>query len=79
MYQRLYASNIFVDRETVCFALKSLNQEGVALRQAHQLHKQKYRIKGRNQLWHIDGNDKVKLFHFSIHELLMGIVERCYG
>ena len=78
MHQRLCVNYIFVDRETVRVALKSLNAE-VSFRQAHQFHKQKYRVEGPNQLWHIDGNDKLKLFGFSIHECLMGIAGRYYG
>ena len=45
----LCANYIFVDRETVQVALKSLNPE-VSFRQAHQFHKQKYRVEGPNQL-----------------------------
>ena len=72
MHQRLCVNYyIFVDRETVRVALKSLNAE-VSFRQAHQFHKQKYRVEGPNQLWHIDGNDKLKLFGFSIHECIDG-------
>ena len=71
MHQRLCANYIFVDRETVRVALKSLNPE-VSFRQTHQFHKQKYRVEGPNQLWHIDGNDKLKLFGFSIHECIDG-------
>ena len=72
MHQRLCANYIFVDRETVAVALKSLNLEEVSFRQAHQFHKQKYRVEGPNQLRHIDGNDKLKLFGFSIHECIDG-------
>ena len=68
MHQRLCADYIFVDRETVLVALKSLNPDEVSFRQAHQFHKQKDRVEGPNQLWHIDDNDKLKLFGFSIHE-----------
>ena len=72
MHQRLCANYIFVDRETVRVALKSLNPEKVSFRQAHQFHKQKYRVEGSNQLRHIDGNDKLKLFGFSIHVCIDG-------
>ena len=70
MHQRLCADYIFVDRETVLVALKSLNPDEVSFRQAHQFYKQKDRVEGPNQLWHIDGNDKLKLFGFSIHECI---------
>ena len=72
MHQLLCANNIFVDRETVRVALKSLNPEEVSFMQAHQFHKRKYRVEGPNQLWHIDGNDKLKLFGLSIHECIDG-------
>ena len=55
--QCLCASNIFVDRETVHVTLKLLNREGVALRQAHQFRKRKYRVKGPNYIEH--ENDKL--------------------
>ena len=71
MHQRLCANYIFVDRETVRVALKSLNPE-VSFSQTHQFHKQKYRVEGPNQLWHSDGNDKLKLIGFSIHECIDG-------
>ena len=72
MHQSLCGNYIFVDRETVRVALKSLNPEKVSFRQAHQFHKQKYRVEGSNQLRHIDGNDKLKLFGFSIHVCIDG-------
>ena len=50
MHQSLCGNYIFVDRETVRVALKSLNPEKVSFRQAHQFHKQKYRVEGPNQL-----------------------------
>ena len=71
MHQRVCANYIFVDRETVRVALKSLNPE-VSFRQTHQFYKQKYRVEGPNQLWHSDGNDKLKLIGFSIHECIDG-------
>ena len=72
MHQRLCTNYISVDRETVLVKLKSMNPDEVSSRQAHQFHKQKYRVEGPNQLWHIDGNDKLKLFGFSIHECIDG-------
>ena len=72
MHQRLLANYIFVDRKTVRVALKSLNPE-VSFRQAHQFYKQqKYRVEGLNQLCHSDGNDKLKLIGFCIHECIDG-------
>ena len=50
MHQRLCANYIFVDRKTVRVVLKSLNLEEVSFWQAHQFHKQKYRVEGPNQL-----------------------------
>ena len=72
MHQRLCANYIFVDRKTVRVVLKSLNLEEVSFWQAHQFHKQKYRVEGPNQLWRIDGNDKLKLLGFSMHECIDG-------
>ena len=50
MHQRLWASIVFVDRETARVALKSLNPEGAAIRQAHQFHKRNCRVECPNQL-----------------------------
>ena len=72
MHQRVCTNYIFVDRETVRVALKSLNPEEISFRQTHQFHKQKYRVEGLNQLWHSDGNDKLKLIGFCIHECIDG-------
>ena len=67
LHQRLCANIIFVDRETSQVAIHSLNREGVSFRQAHQFHKRTYRVEGLNQLQHIDDNDKLKPFGFSVH------------
>ena len=72
IHKRLRTNNIFVDRETVRVALKLLSQEGVALRQVHQFHEQKYIVKGPNQLWCMNSNDKLKPFCFNIHGCIDG-------
>ena len=72
IHQRLCASIVFVDRETVQVALQSLNRERVSFRHAHQFHKRTYRVEGPNQLQQIDDNDKLKPFGFNVHGCIDG-------
>ena len=48
-------------------ALKSIDPDGVARRSKYRLKRRKYSNCGPNYIWHIDGNDKLKLFGFCIH------------
>ena len=75
MHQRLCANYISVDRETVRVALKSLNPE-LSFRQAHQFHKQKYRVEGPNQLIAMTNWSYLISAFMSV---LMGIAGRYYG
>ena len=45
---------------------------GVARRSKHRLKRRKYINCGPNYVWHIDGNDKLKLFGFCIHAGING-------
>ena len=76
MHQSLCGNYIFVDRETVRVALKSLNPEKVSFRQAHQFHKQKYRVEGPNQLMAMTNWSYLVSAFMSV---LMGIAGRYYG
>ena len=53
-----------VDRETICRILQVLDPEGVRTHVLHKLRRRKYKSKGLNYIWHIDGYDKLKPFGF---------------
>ena len=59
-------------KEAVTIALNILDPEGVSRRKSHRLKRRKYRNKGPNHVWHMDGNDKLKPFDFYIHGCIDG-------
>ena len=54
-------------KEAVRIVLNVLDQEGVSRRKSHRLKRQKYRNKGSNHVWHMNGNDKLRPFGFYVH------------
>lgn len=77
MWQRLRNEHrMVVSRETVRHALRIIDPEGVSLRLSHRLRRRKYRARGPNFLWHMDGYDKLKPFGFSIHGCIDGFSRR---
>ena len=70
MHQALTRKGFAVDEDSVRLALKGV--EGVALRSRHKLRSRKYYAKGPNGIWHLDGNDKLKPYGFSIHGCIEG-------
>ena len=72
MHQALTKEGFAVDKDSVRLALKELDPEGVALRSRHKLRRRKYYAKGPNDIWHLDGNDKLKPYGFSIHGCIDG-------
>ena len=72
MHQALTRKRFAVDKDSVRLALKELDPEGVALRSRHKLRRRKYYAKGPNDIWHLDGNDKLKPYGFSIHGCIDG-------
>lgn len=72
MHLTLQNMGITTDRETVSFCLKSLDPDGVELRQNNRLKRRQYKNKGPNFLWHIDGFDKLTPFGFAIHAAIDG-------
>ena len=57
-------------------ALKIVDPKGVETRSRGRLMRRKYKTKGPNYLWHIDGYDKLKPFGFCIHGAIHGY-SRC--
>ena len=72
IHQALTRKGFAVDKDSVRFALKDLDPEGVALRSRHKLRRRKYYAKRPNDIWHLDGNDKLKPHGFSIHGCIDG-------
>ena len=66
-YQALSRKGFAVDKDSFRLALKQLDSEGVALRSRYKLRRRKYYAKEPNYIWHLDGNDKLKPYGFSIH------------
>ena len=77
MHQRLiikYGQRI--NRESVRLILKALDPEGVEDRSRRRLRRRKYRAKGPNYIWHMDGYDKLKPFGFCVHGAIDGYSRR---
>ena len=76
MHIKARMAGLVVDRETIRTILKALNSEGVLLRAAHKLQRRVYVSNGANEIWHIDGYDKLKPFGFAIHGCIDGFSRR---
>ena len=77
MHQRLLHNHqLVVTRETVRQVLKIVDPEGVEARRKHRLRRRKYKVRGPNDRWHIDGYDKLKPFGFCIHGAIDGYSRR---
>ena len=76
MHQALTRKGFAVDKDSVRLALKELDPEGVALRSRPKLRRRKYYAKGPNDFWHLDGNDKLKPYGFSIYGYIDG---KCFS
>eukprot|EP00794_Sanderia_malayensis_P015232 gene15232-biopygen12685 len=77
MWQRLRCERaLVVSREVVRLALRIIDPDGVEERRKHRLQRRKYRSWGPNQLWHIDGYDKLKPYGFCIHGCIDGFSRR---
>ena len=72
MHQALTRKGFAVDKDYVRLALNELDSEGVALRLRHRLRRRKYYAKGPSDIWHLDGNDKLKPYRFNIHGCIDG-------
>ena len=59
-------------KEAVRTALNVLDQEGFSRRKTHRLKRRKYRNKGLNYVWHMDGTDKFRPFDFYVHGCIDG-------
>lgn len=77
MWKRLINDHkLKVPRDTVLSLMRQIDPDGIKLRKAHRLKRRKYRIKGPNYVWHVDGYDKLKSFGFCIHGAIDGYSRR---
>ena len=77
MWQRLRTDHkLVVSQNTVRQALKLIDPDGVTRRRKHRLQRRRYKARGPNHLWHLDGYDKLKPFGFCIHGCIDGY-SRC--
>ena len=73
MWRRLTTEyNLNVSQNVTRLLLGILDPEGVALRTRGRLHRRRYICRGPNQVWHIDGMDKLKQFGFAVHACIDG-------
>ena len=79
IHQTLTRKGFAVDKDSVRLALKELDPEGVALRSRHKLRIRKYYAKGPNDIWHLDGNDKLKPMDSACMDVLMDLAGKCCG
>ena len=59
-------------KEAVRIASKVLDPEGVSRRKIYRLKRWKYRNRGPNHIWQMNGNDKLKPFGFYVHGCIDG-------
>jgi hypothetical protein len=61
-----------VSHKDVMDIMKAIDTNGVEMRKAHRLKRRFYCAKGPNNIWHLDGYDKLKPFGFCIHGAVDG-------
>ena len=72
MWRTLCSENFEVPRRVVEHLMREMDPEGCKLRQAHRLKRRKYFSRGPNDVWHVDGYDKLKPYGFPIHGCIDG-------
>ena len=77
MWQRLRTDyKLVVSQNTVRQALKLIDPDSVTRRRKHRLQRRRYKARGPNHLWHLDGYDELKPFGFCIHGCIDGYSRR---
>jgi hypothetical protein len=64
--------HIATDRETVRKILNFIDPDGVRIRRQRRLRRRQYFTRGPNDLWHIDGWDKLKEFGLCVYGCIDG-------
>lgn len=76
MCARIRKKGIQVKRARVMPLLWELAPDGVEIRWKKRLHQWAYHTRGPNFIWHIDDQDKLKPFGFSVHGYINGFSRR---
>lgn len=77
MWRRLvYSYRLNVKRDMVLDIMRIIDPDGIERRKRRRLIRRKYNAPGPNFIWHVDGNDKLKLFGFAIHAAIDGYSRR---
>ncbi|XP_066933340.1 uncharacterized protein [Clytia hemisphaerica] len=73
MHQKLILRHrLNTSREQVRLLLLHLDPEGVESRKRRRLRRRTYHCRGPNDVWHIDGYDKLKPYGFAVHGCVDG-------
>lgn len=72
VHQLMRDGGFNVNRESVRMVLLELDPEGVAGRTRRRLRRRVYHNPGPNQVWHLDGYDKLKPYGLAIHGAIDG-------
>lgn len=80
MHQRLRGKcQLVASRETVRRTIATLDPESVHQRSRKRFRRRKDVARGPNDIWHVDGYDKLKPFGFVIHGATNGILDEFSG
>ena len=72
IWHTLRLEHLQVPRHVVEGLMRELDPKGCKLRQAKRLKRRKYSCRGPNDVWHVDGYDKIKPYGFPIHGCIDG-------
>ena len=72
MHLKARATDLVVDKETIRLVMKAMDPEMGFVRATHKLKRTKYICNGSNEIWHMDGYDKLKPCGFAIHGCIDG-------
>ena len=65
-----------VPRDTVMHKLRDIDPQGCRDRSTRKLIRRRYSVHGPNEIWHLDGYDKLKPYGFPIHGCVDGYSRR---
>ena len=60
MHLTATAASLVIDRETIRLVIRAMDPQRVSLRATHKLRRRKYICNGSNEIWNIDGYEKLK-------------------
>lgn len=72
MQQKCIRNGLVISKETVRLIMKFIDPSNVSLRRKKKLRRRKYESHGPNEIWHLDGYDKLKPYGIAIHGCIDG-------